>query len=112
MNKFIASLALIATSVTFSASAYAAPTKEVNGSLTTEVKIADLNLSSIAGQTALASRIRQAATLVCSPFNSRDRMAPRANYKNCVKLAVANATAASQPKIAAALSHQTKIAAR
>ncbi len=113
MNKFIASIAIIAASATLVAPAFAAPVKEVNGSLRTEVTTADLNLASVEGQRQLNRRIRQAAANVCSPFNHKGRQIDlTTTYRDCVQIAVDNANAAAQPKIAAALSRQTKIAAR
>jgi UrcA family protein len=112
MNKFLASIAIAAASTALVAPAYAAPVTEVNGSLATEIKTADLNLANVDGQRQLNRRIRQAAANVCSPFNPGRRMDLTTSYRDCVQIAVDNATAAAQPKIAAAISLQTKIAAR
>lgn len=113
MNKFLASIAIAAASTALVAPAYAAPVTEVNGSLSTEVTTADLNLASVEGQRQLDRRIRKAAATVCSPFNHKGRQIDlTTSYRDCVQIAVDNATAAAQPKIAAAISLQTKIAAR
>jgi UrcA family protein len=56
------------------------------------VRFPDLDLSKMAGATALYSRRRHAARVVCDPLQSR-QMEIAAEYRACMDRAVANAVA-------------------
>lgn len=63
------------------------------------VKYADLNVSSVAGATALYGRIRAAAQTVCRSFDQRD-LASQALKADCINHAIARAvTEVNEPAL-------------
>lgn len=56
------------------------------------VRFPDLDLSKMAGATALYARLRHASRVVCDPLQSRE-IGTAAGYRACMEQAVANAVA-------------------
>jgi UrcA family protein len=70
--------------------AHAAQPIVVDDVLTTKVQFGDLNVDSTAGAKILYGRLRTAAGIVCSPFQSED-LGMRAQWQRCYDGALASA---------------------
>ena len=94
-----------------SAASAAAPSNEQpvsDGAKQYVVRFPDLDLSKLAGATALYARLRHAARVVCDPLESRE-MGIAAKYRACVAQAVADAVASvNRPILSEYHQSQTK----
>jgi UrcA family protein len=89
MKTTLIAAALTVAAITTAGSAYAADSSDRPLSL--DVPYSDLNLASRAGATAMLSRLRNAATIVCGGRPHRASAQEASAYRACVRTAVEGA---------------------